>query len=324
MPGGVVEGEMTTTSAEIAGTVRGRLTVRERLVLKASAVIEGDILTDKLVVEDGATFNGECRMGQTADAPSRTDRRAARAQEPDASFTVVSGDAALAWPSATPGPTGPTASTAPTASGPRNGPRPRTTSRAKTATASRPRAPATPPTKSTPGVIQDAYGDGMRAAGEHIGLGVQIAASMLLFVGLGIAADRWLGTEPWGVIAGAALGMVGIVALGGARRQREQEAVAALEGRGPGPSSRTKNDASRSVGAYRNTPVRVGLEVAVRPRGRSTRLLIPDSYSLVPSNPRPRGRRPVLPVPVPHSHLPAVTACLHLHPAFGEPQQAPG
>ncbi|MGB3542613.1 AtpZ/AtpI family protein [Rubrivirga sp.] len=69
------------------------------------------------------------------------------------------------------------------------------------------------PTKSTPGVVQDAYGDGMRAAGQHIGLGAQIGGSMLLFVGLGIAADRWLGTEPWGVIVGAALGLVGIVTL---------------------------------------------------------------------------------------------------------------
>ncbi len=69
------------------------------------------------------------------------------------------------------------------------------------------------PGKSTPGAIQDAYGDGMRAAGEHIGLGVQIGGAMLFFVGLGIAADRWLGTEPWGVIVGAVLGMVGIVAL---------------------------------------------------------------------------------------------------------------
>lgn len=94
MPGGVVEGEVETTSAEIAGTVRGRLVVRERLVLKASAVIDGDIVTDKLVVEDGATFNGECRMGQTAAGPSSADRPAKRGkQEADASFTVVSGDA---------------------------------------------------------------------------------------------------------------------------------------------------------------------------------------------------------------------------------------
>ena len=81
MPGGVVEGEVASTTAEIGGTVKGRVLVRERLVLKASAVIEGDIRTAKLVIEDGATFNGKCEMGGTT-APRREaapspDRRAA-------------------------------------------------------------------------------------------------------------------------------------------------------------------------------------------------------------------------------------------------------
>lgn len=67
MAGGVVDGEVTSTSAEIAGTVKGHVTVRERLVLKSSAVIEGDIRTSKLVVEDGATFNGKCEMGTSAE-----------------------------------------------------------------------------------------------------------------------------------------------------------------------------------------------------------------------------------------------------------------
>ena len=66
MAGGVFEGEVASTSAEIAGTVRGRVVVKERLVLKASAVIDGDIRTGKLVVEDGATFNGQCQMGPAA------------------------------------------------------------------------------------------------------------------------------------------------------------------------------------------------------------------------------------------------------------------
>ncbi len=68
-PGGTIEGELQSTSAEVAGTVRGQVVVRERLVLKASAVVEGDIRTGKLVVEDGATFNGQCRMGETAGRP---------------------------------------------------------------------------------------------------------------------------------------------------------------------------------------------------------------------------------------------------------------
>ncbi len=77
---------------------------------------------------------------------------------------------------------------------------------------------APPPTDyrnkpATPGSVHDAYGDGMREAGAHLGTGMQIAASMLLFVGLGIGADRWLGTTPWGVIVGAVLGMVGVMTL---------------------------------------------------------------------------------------------------------------
>ena len=63
MPGGVIDGEMRTTSAEVGGTIRGVLEVAERLVLKATAVVEGDIRTDKLVVEDGAMFNGRAEMG---------------------------------------------------------------------------------------------------------------------------------------------------------------------------------------------------------------------------------------------------------------------
>ena len=61
--------------------------------------------------------------------------------------------------------------------------------------------------------MTDSYGDGMRAAGPYLGLGLQIAVSMVFFVGLGLLVDRWLGTTPWGVIVGAAIGMVGIMAL---------------------------------------------------------------------------------------------------------------
>ncbi len=68
MSGGVIQGEVTSTTAEIAGTVRGQVVVSERLVLKASAVIDGDIRTGKLVIEDGATFNGQCQMGPAAGA----------------------------------------------------------------------------------------------------------------------------------------------------------------------------------------------------------------------------------------------------------------
>lgn len=88
MPGGLIDGEMRTTSAEVGGTIRGVVEVSERLVLKATAVVEGDIRTDKLVVEDGAVFNGRCEMGVTQSAArgsssrSSSKRDAARSAAP--------------------------------------------------------------------------------------------------------------------------------------------------------------------------------------------------------------------------------------------------
>ncbi len=70
MPGGVVEGEVVSTSAEIGGRIRGEVRVAERLVLKATAVVEGDIRTAKLVIEDGAVFTGRCEMAGVG-APER-------------------------------------------------------------------------------------------------------------------------------------------------------------------------------------------------------------------------------------------------------------
>ena len=69
------------------------------------------------------------------------------------------------------------------------------------------------PGDTSTGGMTDSYGDGMRAAGPYLGLGLQIAVSMAFFVGLGILVDRWLGTTPWGVVVGAVVGMAGVMTL---------------------------------------------------------------------------------------------------------------
>jgi ATP synthase protein I len=43
-------------------------------------------------------------------------------------------------------------------------------------------------------------------AGDMMGVGLQFAASILLFLFLGMWADRRLGTEPWLLIAGVFVG----------------------------------------------------------------------------------------------------------------------
>lgn len=68
--GGAVEGEIIATNADIAGQVEGEIHVEERLVLKSTARVDGKIETDRLVVEEGAQFDGECKMGTPI--PDRT------------------------------------------------------------------------------------------------------------------------------------------------------------------------------------------------------------------------------------------------------------
>lgn len=62
-PSSFVQGNVVAQNADLEGEVKGRIEVSELLVLKATAVIHGDIVTGKLVVEPGAVFNGTCKMG---------------------------------------------------------------------------------------------------------------------------------------------------------------------------------------------------------------------------------------------------------------------
>lgn len=58
-----VEGNIMAQNADVEGEVKGRIEISEMLILKATAVVHGDIITGKLVVEPGAVFNGSCKMG---------------------------------------------------------------------------------------------------------------------------------------------------------------------------------------------------------------------------------------------------------------------
>jgi cytoskeletal protein CcmA (bactofilin family) len=64
-PEGEVEGEIRSTHADIAGRIKGQVIVEDRLVLKDTARVEGNLFTKKLVIEDGATFSGNCDMSGT-------------------------------------------------------------------------------------------------------------------------------------------------------------------------------------------------------------------------------------------------------------------
>lgn len=61
-----VDGNVLAQNAEVAGHISGTIEITEQLVLKPTAVIDGDIITNKLIVESGAVFNGSCKMGVKA------------------------------------------------------------------------------------------------------------------------------------------------------------------------------------------------------------------------------------------------------------------
>jgi cytoskeletal protein CcmA (bactofilin family) len=59
---GTVEGDLYCQNATIEGRVKGNIHVQELLILSKTAFVDGDILMKKLVVEEGARFNGKCSM----------------------------------------------------------------------------------------------------------------------------------------------------------------------------------------------------------------------------------------------------------------------
>lgn len=62
--GGVVDGDIFTQDAVIAGTVKGVLRVESRLEVQASSNIEGEIIASKMQLEEGAMLNGTVQMGK--------------------------------------------------------------------------------------------------------------------------------------------------------------------------------------------------------------------------------------------------------------------
>jgi cytoskeletal protein CcmA (bactofilin family) len=60
---GLIEGDVHCKTADVEGRIVGDLEVSDVLTLKASAIVEGNIYTAKIVIENGARFDGVCNMG---------------------------------------------------------------------------------------------------------------------------------------------------------------------------------------------------------------------------------------------------------------------
>jgi cytoskeletal protein CcmA (bactofilin family) len=80
---GQIIGSLECGNADIQGKFKGTMNITELLALKGTAIIEGDVVTGKLMVEPGTEFNGTCTMSkgvkslnQKSSKSSKNDRTA--------------------------------------------------------------------------------------------------------------------------------------------------------------------------------------------------------------------------------------------------------
>jgi len=64
--GAVIEGDLHTQEAVIAGQVSGAIHARERVELQATALVAGDVLTPRISIIEGAKITGEVKMDSAA------------------------------------------------------------------------------------------------------------------------------------------------------------------------------------------------------------------------------------------------------------------
>jgi cytoskeletal protein CcmA (bactofilin family) len=58
----IIKGNISAPDAEISGKVEGEVFCTGSLYLNKTAVVTGNITTQKLIVENGAVFNGKCQI----------------------------------------------------------------------------------------------------------------------------------------------------------------------------------------------------------------------------------------------------------------------
>jgi cytoskeletal protein CcmA (bactofilin family) len=83
---GRVEGKISSRGVTVSGRVQGDILAKERIELQASAVVEGNITAPRILINDGATFDGQVLMKDPAEhAPggSKTPITTSSARRPE-------------------------------------------------------------------------------------------------------------------------------------------------------------------------------------------------------------------------------------------------
>lgn len=70
---GRIQGEIRTKDCFSGGRMEGNLYSDGKVEFKAGAILKGDIKCRHLIIEEGVTFDGNCRMSEKIEPPSKTE-----------------------------------------------------------------------------------------------------------------------------------------------------------------------------------------------------------------------------------------------------------
>ena len=76
---GIVRAEVKVKNAIIGGQLFGNIDAENKIELQSGSHVEGDIVTKRLVIDEGVFFEGNCKHGQR---PARTPAAAGAAAQP--------------------------------------------------------------------------------------------------------------------------------------------------------------------------------------------------------------------------------------------------
>ncbi len=78
---GVVNGDVHTREAVVGGKVHGGIYAQQRVEVQSDSLIDGDIVTPQIVVQEGGKVNGHIRMAKPDMPPAR--ERQQESEAPD-------------------------------------------------------------------------------------------------------------------------------------------------------------------------------------------------------------------------------------------------
>jgi cytoskeletal protein CcmA (bactofilin family) len=78
---GEIDGEVRARDAIIGGTIKNKILASGRVTLEPKSVVQGEVNTSRLIIEDGAIFEGRCVVGQN-EKPLALPERSSRSSLP--------------------------------------------------------------------------------------------------------------------------------------------------------------------------------------------------------------------------------------------------